>query len=387
MVLRGPVGILAFQALANLADRTPGLALAEAQREALTLLAPSAAVDAVGELAAEHGLSLETEGPVGHLRPLLSVTAAGPGLSARRAHELKDALTVTGGEVRSTRALRPDGTAVEILLRLPVAVEGALRDAVRRRFPTFDIAFRRDGLARRAPGFVFFDIDSTLLDGEVIDELARTHGVFDAVAGVTKRAMAGTLRFEDSLRTRVSYLEGLAFDDAVATVRRMSLSEGAKETVTALKHAGAKVAALSGGFELAAGHLRELLGLDAAEANLLEVEGGKLTGRVVGPVMTPERKAERLVALATEAGVSIDRTAAMGDGANDQKMLAASGYGIGYRPKPVLAAAADAVVQRAGLHRVLYLFGWSTADVDSLLGRTSTVPPGEPSEPSAFQVA
>lgn len=225
------------------------------------------------------------------------------------------------------------------------AVAGALAGA------PVDLAVRRAGAP--PPRLVVFDMDSTLITIEVIDELARAHGVGAEVAAITERAMRGELDFEASLRARVGKLRGLrasAMDDLAA---RLVLSDGAERLIAALHDRGVAVAIASGGFTFAAAALQARLGLAHAHANQLELVDGALTGGVLGPVVTAERKAAVLRELAAAAGLDPAETAAIGDGANDRLMLAASGLGVAFRAKPALAAVADATIDHGGLDRVL----------------------------------
>ncbi|MEZ4362101.1 MAG: phosphoserine phosphatase SerB [Kofleriaceae bacterium] len=206
---------------------------------------------------------------------------------------------------------------------------------------------------RMAPRLLVMDVDSTLIQIEVIDELARRHGVGAAVAEVTERAMRGELDFEASLRARVSKLAGLRAEALTELAAELPLSPGAERLVSELLARGAEVAIASGGFTFATEVLRRRLGLTAAFANELEVQGGVVTGRVVGPVVTAERKAEIVGELARRRGLAAAETVAIGDGANDRAMLAAAGFGIAFRGKPALVAVADAAIDHGGLDRAL----------------------------------
>lgn len=209
--------------------------------------------------------------------------------------------------------------------------------------------------ARRPPRLLVLDMDSTLITIEVIDELARRHGVGAEVAQVTERAMRGELDFEASLRARVQKLAGLP-EAALAQVgESLELSPGAAELITALQARGVLVAIASGGFSFAAERLRERLRLHAAFSNQLEIVDGRLTGRVLGAVVTAERKAKVVHELAAAGGFSPAEAIAVGDGANDRLMLAAAGVGVAFRAKPALAATADVTIDHGGLDRVLAL--------------------------------
>jgi phosphoserine phosphatase len=210
---------------------------------------------------------------------------------------------------------------------------------------------------RALPRLVVFDMDSTLITIEVIDELARRHGVGAEVAAVTERAMRGELDFEASLRARVERLRGLAASALDEVAAQLVLSDGAQQLIEALQGSGAAVAIASGGFTFGADRLRERLKLTAAYSNRLEIVDGLVTGRVLGDVVTAERKAEVVRELAAARGLRQEQTAAIGDGANDRLMLGASGFGVAFRAKPVLAGFADATIDHGGLDRVLAFFG------------------------------
>jgi phosphoserine phosphatase len=210
---------------------------------------------------------------------------------------------------------------------------------------------------RVLPKLLVMDMDSTLITIEVIDELARRHGVGAEVAAVTERAMRGELDFEASLRARVERLRGLSAGVLDEVAAALVLSEGAPQLIEALQAHGAAVAIASGGFTFAADRLRQRLGLAAAYSNRLEIVDGAVTGRVLGAVVTAERKAELVQEMAAASGLRHEETAAIGDGANDRLMLAASGFGVAFRAKPVLAGFADATIDHGGLERVLTFFG------------------------------
>tara|TARA_R110002012_G_scaffold61766_3_gene162061 strand:- start:172 stop:1095 length:924 start_codon:yes stop_codon:yes gene_type:complete len=216
-----------------------------------------------------------------------------------------------------------------------------------------------------SPGLVCFDMDSTLIKTEVIDELARRHGVGDVVAEVTERAMRGELDFKASFRERMSKLAGL--DEAVLSdiAAQLPLMEGSERLITNLKRLGYRTAILSGGFTYFARHLQEMLGIDEIHANELVIEKGKVTGEVREPIVDAERKAELLEAIALREGLTLEQTIAVGDGANDLKMLAKAGMGVAFRAKPMVRAQARQSISIAGLEGVLYLMGYHQNDLTS----------------------
>jgi phosphoserine phosphatase len=211
------------------------------------------------------------------------------------------------------------------------------------------------------------DMDSTLIRIEVIDELARTYGVYDQVAAITARAMQGDVPYEQSLTERVALLAGMPLTAVMHVAGNPPLMEGAPELLDALRLLGLKTAIISGGFSFAADALRKRLGFDYAYSNTLEVRDGKLTGRVLDPIVGPQRKADLLDALAQRERIPLEQTVAVGDGANDLLMIEKAGLGIAFHAKPKLQAAANTSLTKGGLDRILYLLGLRARDVKELL--------------------
>jgi phosphoserine phosphatase len=196
---------------------------------------------------------------------------------------------------------------------------------------------------------VVLDVDSTLIQQEVIELLAEQAGVLQEVKKITDSAMAGEMDFEQSLQQRVSLLAGLPDDVFVSVLELIEFTNGAKELVDAVHSLGGKIGAVSGGFSQILDPLAEQIGLDYWLANELEVSSGKLTGKVLGPVIDAEAKANALKAWAVEAKVKLEDTIAIGDGANDIKMLQAAGFAIAFCPKPILREYADYVIEQNSL--------------------------------------
>ncbi|MBF5045063.1 phosphoserine phosphatase SerB [Aggregicoccus sp. 17bor-14] len=245
------------------------------------------------------------------------------------------------------------------LLQLAMAAQGATQGA-------FDVALQREGLYRRSKRMVVMDMDSTLIRIEVIDELARAHGVYEQVSRITERAMHGEMDYDESLRQRVALLAGLEVGVLEQLAAQLPLTEGAETLVRVLKRLGYRTAVISGGFSVAAEALQRRLGIDFAFSNVLEAKDGKLTGRTVGPIVNARRKAELLEKLAAEQGLLLDQVIAVGDGANDLLMLQRAGLGIAFRAKPKLREAADTSISAGGLDTILYLLGLSARELQEV---------------------
>lgn len=225
-----------------------------------------------------------------------------------------------------------------------------------------DIAFQEDSIFRRNRRLVVFDMDSTLIEAEVIDELAREAGVGEQVAAITERAMRGELDFVQSFTRRVAQLKGLDAEVLEAVAGRLRLTEGAERLIRSLRNLGYRTAILSGGFTYFARHLQRKLGIDYVYANELEVENNRVTGRVVGQVVDGKRKAELLLDIAEREHISPEQVIAVGDGANDLPMLSQAGLGVAFRAKPVVKESARHAISTLGLDAILYLIGFRDSD-------------------------
>lgn len=300
------------------------------------------------------------------------LTALGRPLLPAHVEELLETLGRHGGIVERMRPLTSStGDVLEMGVALPTSrgPEELQRELLALAMDrSFDIALQGESLYRRARRLVVFDMDSTLIRIEVIDELARAHGVVDRVAAITEKAMQGEMDFDESLRQRVGLLAGLDVRVLHDIAAHLPLMEGAETLVKVLKRLGYRVAVISGGFSIAAEALKERLGLDAAHSNVLEVADGRLTGRVVGGIVNAARKAELLEEIARAEGLLPEQVIAVGDGANDLLMLQKAGLGVAFRGKPKLRQAADTSLSVCGLDGILYLLGMTEEEIAHALG-------------------
>lgn len=225
-----------------------------------------------------------------------------------------------------------------------------------------DIAFQEDSLFRRNRRLAVFDMDSTLIEAEVIDELAKAAGVGEQVSQITERAMAGELDFRESFKERLALLKGLDVSVLDSIGASLRLTEGAETLFAELKRLGYKTAILSGGFTYFAKQLQAKLGIDYVFANELEVVDGKCTGVAIEPIVDAQRKADLLKELAHKEGLRLEQTIAVGDGANDLPMLAIAGLGVAFRAKPLVKQSAKQAISTLGLDGVLYLLGLRDRD-------------------------
>ena len=337
---------------------------------------------AVHDAGADLGMDVEITAGSGDRsrRPGRShVTVLGHPLRPAAMSGLAGRIAATGGNIdRIVRLASYPVTSIELevsgaepaVLRVELAKEALAHG--------LDVAVQPSGLIRRAKRLIVMDVDSTLVQGEVIEMLAEHAGVLDQVAKVTEAAMSGELDFAESLRARVRLLAGLdaaALDQVRSAV---TLTPGARTLVRTLKRLDYRFAIVSGGFTQITDDLAARLGLDYAAANTLDVVDGRLTGELVGPVLDRAGKAAALRRFAAAAGVPLSQTVAVGDGANDLDMIATAGLGIAFNAKPVVRDAADTAVSVPYLDAVLYLLGISRSDIedaDAADGYTTPAPP------------
>ncbi|MEU4205706.1 phosphoserine phosphatase SerB [Streptomyces sp. NPDC045470] len=294
------------------------------------------------------------------------VTVLGHPLTAESTAAIAAAITGTGGNIdRIFRLAKYPVTAVEF------AVSGTPTEPLRTALATeaaalgVDVAVVASGLQRRAQRLVVMDVDSTLIQDEVIELFAAHADCEREVAEVTAAAMRGELDFEESLHARVALLKGLDAGVVELVRKEVRLTPGARTLVRTLKHLGYQVGVVSGGFTQVTDALQEELGLDFASANTLEIVDGKLTGKVTGEIVDRAGKARLLRRFAHEAGVPLAQTVAIGDGANDLDMLNAAGLGVAFNAKPLVRQAAHTAVNVPFLDTVLYLLGITREEVEA----------------------
>ena len=227
-----------------------------------------------------------------------------------------------------------------------------------------DIAFQADNMFRRNRRLVCFDMDSTLIQTEVIDELARRAGVYDEVSAITASAMRGEIDFQQSFLKRISLLKGLDVSVMKDIAENLPLTNGAERLFRTLKKYGYKTAILSGGFNYFGNYLKQKLDIDYVFANELEIEDGHLTGRHVGDIVDGAKKAELLKLLAFKEDIHLEQCIAVGDGSNDLPMIQLAGLGIAFHAKPKVKATAQHAISAAGLDSILYLIGFRDREIN-----------------------
>ena len=305
------------------------------------------------------------------------ITLLGRTVSARHIAEVTAVVAEHGLNIDAIRRLtgrmplHEDDRAAKACIEL--SVRGSLTDetrsAMQERFMNLsemglDVSFQRDDIYRRSRRLICFDMDSTLIETEVIDELAERAGVGDKVRAITERAMRGEIDFRASFTERVALLRGLDVEVMEEIARNLPITEGLERMMTILKRVGYKTAILSGGFTYFGNYLRQKYGFDYVYANELEVENGRLTGRYLGEVVDGRRKAELLRLLCQFEGINIAQSVAVGDGANDLPMLNLAGLGIAFHAKPKVKATARQSISTIGLDGILYFLGLKDSRIE-----------------------
>jgi len=300
------------------------------------------------------------------------LTVLSESLSDGKLAKLRDLLTRQGFQIEHSRALTPTDSEFECLELViagdPESLNG-LRSALLELSHTsdMDLALRSASHDYRHFKLAVFDMDSTLIEAEVIDELAREMGVGEQVAAITAAAMRGELEFQQSFRKRVALLKGLSEQRLVTVAERILLTNGAERLFRVFKKLGIKTAVCSGGFTFMAERLQRTLGIDYIHANELEIKRGVVTGEAPLEVVDGKRKAELVKQIAAREGISLDQVIAVGDGANDLPMINLAGMGVAFRAKPVVRAGARYSLSHGGLDALLYLIGLHEDQIRTLL--------------------
>lgn len=306
------------------------------------------------------------------------ITLLGRTVTARHIAEVTDEISRQGLNIDAIKRLtgrvplhREDRSARSCI---ELSVRGSLSDearaAMQRRFMELsdtglDVSFQRDDIYRRSRRLICFDMDSTLIETEVIDELADRAGVGAEVRAITESAMRGEIDFRESFTRRVALLKGLDVSVMDDIARNLPITEGLERMMTVLKRVGYKTAILSGGFTYFGNYLRRQYGFDFVYANELEIENGRLTGRYTGEVVDGRRKAELLRLLCQFEGINLAQAVAVGDGANDLPMLSLAGLGIAFHAKPKVKATARQSISTIGLDGILYFLGLKDSRIEA----------------------
>ena len=305
------------------------------------------------------------------------ITLLGRQVTARHIAEVTRVVAEHGLNIDAIRRLtgrvplREDDRAAKSCIELSVrgSLDDAAKSAMQERFMNLsdmglDVSFQKDDIYRRSRRLICFDMDSTLIETEVIDELAERAGVGDRVRAITASAMRGEIDFRESFTQRVALLKGLDVSVMEDIARRLPITEGLERMMTILKRVGYKTAILSGGFTYFGNYLRQKYGFDYVYANELEIEDGRLTGRFTGEVVDGRRKAELLRLLCQFEEINLAQSVAVGDGANDLPMLSIAGLGIAFHAKPKVKATARQSISTIGLDGILYFLGLKDSRIE-----------------------
>lgn len=308
-------------------------------------------------------------------KPRYIITVLGPHIEARHVYEISELISENGLNIDSIKRLSGRKSVINPTKQSRSCIEFTVRgtpdniDAMRSRFLDIskelgiDISFQIDNVYRRNRRMVAFDMDSTLIQVEVIDELAKAAGVGNQVAEITELAMQGELDFKESFARRLALLKGLDESVLESIALNLPLTQGAEHLISTLKKIGYKTAIISGGFQYFGNYLQKKLGIDYVFANELEIIDGKVTGNVSGSVVDAQKKATILRELTIKENISLEQVIAVGDGANDLPMLSIAGLGIAFHAKPIVQKSAKHSISNLGLDGILYLIGVRDRDL------------------------
>ena len=340
--------------------------------------------DAVGQLGLDATVERSDDVPVIALPPTHTIVVLGRPITAVAFGAVAQEAAALGVNIDVIRGVSDyPVTGLELRVSAPPGLDGQLQANLARvgAEQGIDIAVENFSLERRAKRLIVFDVDSTLIQGEVIEMLAERAGAGAAVAAITGAAMRGEIDFAESLHQRVATLAGLPAEVLDEVADEVELTAGARTTIRTLRRLGFHCGVVSGGFRQVIEPLAHDLMLDFVAANELEIVDGKLTGRVVGPIVDRAGKAKALRDFAQQAGVPMEQTVAVGDGANDIDMLNAAGLGVAFNAKPALREVADASLSHPYLDTVLFLLGVTRAEIEAAdaadgVVRRVEIPPG-----------
>ena len=314
-------------------------------------------------------VSIERSGDLSVIRPPSShtIVVLGRPVTARAFSALARDIATLGVNIDFIRGVSDyPVTGLELRVSVPADVTEQLQTALARvaMAERVDVALEDFSLERRAKRLIVFDVDSTLIQGEAIEMLAARVGSHDAVAAITEAAMRGEIDFAEALRQRVATLKGMPASVLDEVADQLELTPGARTTLRTLRRLGFHCGVVSGGFRQIIEPLAHELMLDFVAANQLEIVDGRLTGRLVGPIIDRAGKAKALRDFANQAGVPLEQTVAVGDGANDIDMLAAAGLGVAFNAKPALREVADASLTYPYLDTVLFILGITRGEIE-----------------------
>lgn len=314
---------------------------------------------------------VEGDFPLRSVSHQFAITLLSAELEAKHVATIASVLAKRKVNIDSIRKLNEGGlSCLELIAYTDNAIDiSALKDDLLRvslKFPGLDIAVQKEDLFRRSKRLIVMDMDSTLIQIEVIDELAKLAGVGEQVERITEKAMLGEMDYDQSLKERVALLKGLSESELKRLAENIPLTPGAEVLIRTARKLGYKIALISGGFSYFGDILKEKLGLHYVYSNLLEVKDGLVTGNVVGEIVNAQKKADLLELIAKEESIPLESVIAIGDGANDILMLKKAGLGIAFNAKKKAREAASAAINQKTLASILYLLGITDKDIEDV---------------------